>query len=103
MERKQNCWEFMGCGRGPGSARESGLSVCPSAREVALNGVHGGQGAGRACWIVAGTMCGGKVAGTYATKAKDCQACAFYLKVKEEEHPAFKLSSTLIAQRENAD
>jgi hypothetical protein len=50
-----------------------------------LDGAHGGIGAGRACWAVVGTLCGGKVQGTYAMKLQDCRKCAFMTLVKKEE------------------
>ena len=60
-EEKKNCWEYMSCGRGPGSRRVGDCGICPVAKAQALDGVHGGCGAGRACWVVAGTLCGGTV------------------------------------------
>jgi hypothetical protein len=103
MERKQNCWENKDCDRGPGSARENGTTVCPAAHETRLNGIHGGINAGRTCWVVAGTMCRGQVGGTFAAKFRDCQGCSFYDQVKQEEHPAFRLASTLIAELGTAE
>jgi hypothetical protein len=41
--------------------------------------------AGRACWVVAGSLCGGKVQGTYASKLNNCWRCEFMNKVKQEE------------------
>ncbi len=96
--RKQDCWEFMECGRGPGAARGSGLEPCAAARDSRLHGTHGGRNAGRACWVVAGTQCGGVVGGTYASKFRDCRQCPFYAAVKREEHSAFKLSPGLLDQ-----
>jgi hypothetical protein len=95
--RKQDCWEFMECGRGPGSAREAGVDTCPASRDSRLHGTHGGRNAGRACWVVAGTRCGDVVAGTFANKFSDCQQCPFYATVKREEHSAFRLSATLLS------
>ena len=97
MERKLNCWEYMHCGRESGGVRDSGVDECPAAQESMLHGTHGGQNAGRACWVVAGTMCRDAVSGTFASKFKDCKICPFYAQVKQEEHPAFKLSTTLLA------
>jgi hypothetical protein len=36
--------------------------------ESRLAGTHDGKFGGRACWIVAGTLCGGKEQGTFAKK-----------------------------------
>ena len=44
--------------------------------------------AGRACWLVAGTLCGGKVMGSYAQKLSDCWRCDFFNAVKSGEAAA---------------
>jgi hypothetical protein len=97
VARKVNCWEYMDCGRGPGSGRGDRLAECPAARDRRLDGTHGGERAGRACWLSAGTMCRSTVTGTFASKFKDCQVCPFFLQVKKEEHPHFKVSPTAVA------
>jgi hypothetical protein len=97
MKKKINCWEFKKCGRGPGGAKTD-LEVCPSATENKLHNTHGGTNAGRACWVVAGTMCGGEVQGKFAKKYNDCEKCDFYQQVIEEEGKQFKLSLFLLKQ-----
>ncbi len=92
MSVKQNCWEFKKCGR----AIKSG-EICPAASEIRLDEIHGGQNGGRACWVIAGTFCGGVVAGTFARKFDTCEKCEFYQSVKKEENSKFILSSTLIS------
>lgn len=82
MTDKKNCWEVMACGRGPG--RSNG-NVCPAAKEIRLNGIHGGLNGGRGCWVVAGTLCKGDVSGTFAKKMEDCFQCSFYRQVRGEE------------------
>ncbi len=82
---KKNCWEIMACGRGPAGNDGAGEDVCPAALAGALDGVHGGTNGGRACWVVAGTFCGGVVQGQFARKYFDCRACAFYEQVRGEE------------------
>lgn len=80
---KRNCWEVMNCGRGPGSAE---ANLCPVSVEGRLNGVHGGRNAGRACWVVAGTLCdNGKPSGKFAQKMETCIQCPFYRLVRLEE------------------
>ena len=37
---------------------------------------------GQVCWAVAGTLCAGKIQGTFAQKINDCRNCIFYKKVK---------------------
>ncbi len=53
-----NCWEFMKCDR---------QSTCPA---YPHHGVH--------CARVAGTLCGGKVQGTFALKLTNCMQCDYY-------------------------
>lgn len=93
---KTNCWEFKKCGREPGGARVSELGVCPAALEERLDAVHGGRNAGRACWVVAGTLCRGETQGTFAAKFGACETCDFYLAVREEEFLQFRFSSILL-------
>ncbi len=82
---KLNCWEYKNCGRYPGGGREKELGVCPVIIHRELTGVHGGTNAGRACWVVAGSLCGGKIQGEYALKLNNCWRCDFMNRVKEEE------------------
>ncbi|MDP2279047.1 MAG: hypothetical protein Q8K51_12565 [Nitrospirota bacterium] len=60
MEKKVNCWEFKKCGRD----KTNDCLAYPKG--------------GRICYLVAGTMCGGKVQGTYAQKIGNCRECDFY-------------------------
>ncbi len=92
---KLNCWEFKQCGREPGG-RNKDLGVCPTTVEARLHGNHGGKHAGRACWVVAGTLCGGREQGTFAHKYHNCEKCDFYQMVRREEGPRFVLSIVLI-------
>lgn len=84
-----NCWEFKKCGREPKGAKEHELGVCPAATNFTHNGKNGGKAAGRFCWKVAGTLCGGKVQGSFAAKMSNCVACDFFKAVKQEQGPAF--------------
>lgn len=85
MVRKENCWEFKGCGRQLEGHATAELGVCPASTETRLDGLNDGVNAGRACWVVAGTFCGGKVQGSYAKKQMNCLSCDFYQKVSEQE------------------
>ena len=96
MNEKMNCWEAKQCGRQPEGVKAEELGVCPASTEIRLDGVHDGKNAGRTCWAVAGSLCGGKIQGTYAEKYRDCSKCDFYMKVKSEENSHFKMTSTLI-------
>ena len=92
---KKNCWEVKNCGRHVGGMHEKDFGTCPAYSEVRLNGIHGGQNAGRACWIVEGTLCGGRVQGSYAEKLSNCVQCDFYSQVRKEETSRFKSSGDL--------
>lgn len=63
-----NCWEFMQCGREAGGTKAEVLGVC-----VAFT-----KDAGQACWLVAGTLCGGMPHGTFAQRKETCFKCDFY-------------------------
>jgi len=59
------CWEYLKCGHDKNAS-------CPAFV----------QKAGRKCWLVAGTLCGGKVQGDNAQKIANCKLCDFYKKIK---------------------
>lgn len=86
----KNCWEIKNCGRQPGGAKVAELGVCPAASETELdNGKNGGKNAGRYCWRIAGTLCGGKAQGSFASKIVNCMACDFFKQVKQEQGSDF--------------
>jgi len=85
---KQNCWEFKNCGRTPGGLREREFGICPVAACSALNGVRGGKNAGRTCWVVARSLCGGEIHCSEGKKRKTCWQCDFIHRVLKEEEPA---------------
>jgi len=58
------CWEFKKCGRDK-------TGDCPAYPN------HGKE-----CWRIAGTMCGGKIQGTFAQKLANCMDCDYYKYVK---------------------
>ena len=61
------CWEFMKCGRQRGGPRVAELGECPA-----------WAAGGTDCARVAGTLCMGRVQGTFAAKLADCLRCSFY-------------------------
>lgn len=65
-----NCWEFKNCGRDKSKD-------CPA---YPNNGTN--------CWRVAGTMCGGKVQGTFAQKLANCMECDYYKLAKTNSSKA---------------
>lgn len=80
---KLNCWDFMGCGKERGDPHAG--RICPAFLAWKLHGVHGGMNAGRVCWTVAGTLCGGAVQGSEEQKRRACRSCDFYQAVLKEE------------------
>jgi hypothetical protein len=93
MERK-NCWEIMACGRQPGGDNAEELGICAAALpHEHFEGVNRGMHCGRFCWAVAGTLCGGKVQGTYSKKFMDCMHCEFLKHVTIDEGRNFILIS----------
>ncbi|MDX1774977.1 MAG: NAD(P)-dependent oxidoreductase [Desulfobulbales bacterium] len=88
----------MKCGRGPKGAKTRQLGVCPAARERRLDRVHGGINSGRTCWVVAGTLCGGTVQGSFARKQIACRRCDFYKKVQIEEARSFESNNSLLTR-----
>jgi hypothetical protein len=92
---KINCWEFKKCGRQPGGHKEKELGTCPVTIHGGFHGAHEGKNGGRACWAIAGSLCGGKIQGTYAQKLNNCWRCEFMNLVKKEEEPTeFGFSAT---------
>ncbi len=96
--KKLNCWEFKNCGREPGGIKVNELGICPAAVEIKLHGTHEGTNAGRSCWVVAGSMCGGRVQGTFAQKYDNCAKCDFFQSVRGEEGVKFELSAILLSK-----
>ncbi|MBI2060816.1 MAG: hypothetical protein HYT87_13695 [Nitrospirae bacterium] len=88
---KTNCWEFKKCGREPGGLKVPEMGVCPASGDVSGGGINGGKFAGRICWAVAGTFCGGKVQGSFAEKEVSCMGCEFYQLVRSEQGAFFQL------------
>jgi hypothetical protein len=62
-----DCWEFKKCGREAGGAKIGENGACPAYPDN-----------GTGCARVAGTLCGGKVQGTFAQKLGNCMTCDFY-------------------------
>lgn len=96
MPNLKNCWEHEKCGREPYGKNVKKLGVCPAATETRLDGVHGGTNGGRACWVVAGTLCGGEVQGIFAQKYATCKDCDFYQMVQQENFTDFQISVALL-------
>ncbi len=85
MPDKKNCWEIKHCGREVGGAKVEELGVCPAAADWSSNGLNHGINAGRICWAMAGTLCDGRIQGTFASKQSSCVVCDVFLRVQVEE------------------
>lgn len=96
VEPKRNCWEYKGCGREPGGNAVDSSGPCPAAIEAALNGENSGRNAGRACWVVPGTRCGGAICGTFDEKYVTCRKCDFFEIVQEEEGDGYSSYMALL-------
>lgn len=95
-QKPLNCWEFNECGRQLGGEKIAELGECPAAAAKSLDGIHRGDNGGRACWIIAGTYCGGKVQGTHAARHEDCEKCEFFQQVMVEENTDRQEATTLL-------
>jgi hypothetical protein len=62
------CWQLMECGREKGGKNEPELGECAASKEEM----------GHSCWIVAGTLCRGRVQGTFAEKRGICIHCQVF-------------------------
>jgi hypothetical protein len=85
MAGKENCWEYKHCGREPNGPNIEEMGVCPASTDSRGNGIHGGVNAGRCCWAVSHTFCGGETQGSMAGKFGNCMACDFYAHVRQQE------------------
>ncbi len=93
---KLNCWELKKCGFEPGGAKAKELKGCPAATERRLHRLNSGNCAGRACWVVNGTLSGGQVQGNFATKMVNCMKCDFFnLVVREEGDKLVKMTELI--------
>ncbi len=93
-----NCWEYKNCGRQPGGSKVAELGVCPAAIEPRVHGINHGKNGGRSCWAVTGTLCGGAVQGTFASKLSNCLQCEFYQLVGKEEGANHQSAKDILAK-----
>ena len=78
VSKKQNCWEYMKCGREPGGENVAELGICRAATEESFSGINSGKNGGRICFAVAGTFCTREVQGTFVKKLTSCKDCNFF-------------------------
>lgn len=93
-----NCWQVKQCGREPGGARAKELGVCPAVRGGRADQMNHGHNGGRVCYALTGTLCGGKVQGTFAMKLSSCLACDFYKQVVSEEGRSLVSTKDILAR-----
>ena len=93
---RKNCWEFEQCGREVNGKKANELGVCPAVTATKVNGTNDGVNAGRACWAIAGTLCGGQVQGSYAQKLGNCLNCKFFDQVRGEQGDNFVSSKQIL-------
>ncbi len=93
-----NCWEYKKCGRETGGSKVAELGICPAAVESRVNGINNGKNGGRSCWAVSGTLCGGTVQGTFASKLSNCLKCEFYQLVGAEEGERHQSAREILAK-----
>ena len=89
INEKQNCWEYMKCGREPNGNRMAQLGVCPASTAVVYHEINNGLNGGRICWKVNGTKCFETIKENTPQKLISCIQCAFFKKVKNEEKISF--------------
>jgi len=63
-----NCWEIKKCERQKGGKKVNELGECIASKERM----------GHSCWVVAGTLCSGKIQGTFAQRNRFCISCKVY-------------------------
>ena len=85
----------MHCGREPGGAKAEALGVCPASTERKIDGANSGKNGSRVCWAIGGTLCGGEVKGTFATKFEDCIDCDFFKLVCKKEEQVYRTLDVL--------
>lgn len=91
MNKKLNCWEYNNCGR-----EKNGIMVpihgeCPVSTTMKYDGLNGGVGAGRVCWLASKSKCHLKS----STVQKNCRNCSFYKRVMFEQEDSIKAAFTV--------
>ena len=96
MSAKLNCWQFMNCGREKGGLLVDLNGECPVSTAMKYDGLNGGIGAGRACWMVPDSFCRLNQSGR--ARPSQCHNCEFYKRVvyEEDEQIRFRFSTKKI-------
>jgi hypothetical protein len=85
VTEKKNCWELKNCGREPGGHAVHELGICPATTSDLYDGINGGANAGRICWAVSGTFCGGTMNGQTEGYADCCVGCEVFKQIATEQ------------------
>ena len=80
-----NCWDLINCERQKGGKKVNELDECIASKE----------GMGHSCWVIAGTLCGGKIQGTHAQKIGFCTSCKVYQLYNRSRGKLGKLVKTM--------
>lgn len=99
--KKINCWEFNKCKRVYGGIMDGNSGICPASTDKRFDGMHGGRNAGRACWVISGTMCNDSIQGSFGFKFKGCRLCDFYRFVKKGEGDKFAAPEFLLKKKQH--
>ena len=78
VSKKQNCWEYMKCGREPGGKEVAELGICRAAADEFFHGMNGGKNGGRVCFSVAGTFSKNVAQCSCLDKIASCKDCSFF-------------------------
>ncbi|HWR83715.1 MAG TPA: hypothetical protein VN285_10455 [Candidatus Deferrimicrobium sp.] len=81
--QKLNCWQFKNCGREKGGLAATLYGECPVSTAMELDGLNGGIGGGRACWMVPAAVC--RQEKGRRGRGHPCLVCEFYQRVIFEE------------------
>lgn len=93
MER-ENCWEYVYCGKGPDGTRCGEGKACPVVEAKSLDGLNHGTNGGRICWAYFASLAmtpenaGPRLAGD-SKKFYDCLRCPFLNFVQTQEGDDF--------------
>jgi hypothetical protein len=84
MNHRINCWEYTNCGMEPGGIFAQIYGPCPVPKMMKYDGINGGRGAGRACWMI---MNNSRSKGPFVCKNSrlSCCQCEFFRRVHNEE------------------
>jgi len=85
-----NCWEIKKCERQKGGMKVYELGECIASKcEM-----------GHSCWAIAGTLCLGKIEGTFAQKIGFCTSCEVYQRYNRPSGKLGRLVKTMYPEED---